>query len=244
MISERGKREQVFSENATLKMIPGLERIISIQFLNKKSSVKIITGCENIKITDYRRENRGGIFVKSRRYVLGILAGLAVYSLINLMVDVPFSNIFSSLSIVGGLAFILMLFIDAFRMDSDRYVNLGIVLVMYWAITAFSIVIGFSSIYLDLIRLNLNHFSGLVDGSTAIYFSLNTFVTVGFGDIYPVSPLAKALVMSEIMVTIIVLPITISTFVAGIVSNRIKLQSDEATNEFHAKKPVHLSRIK
>lgn len=182
--------------------------------------------------------------MKSRRYILGILVGFTIYSLLNLQINIPFSYIFSALAIMSGVVFILMLFADSFRMDSERYVNPGIILVMYWTITAFCIVIGFSSIYLDLIRNNLDHFSGIVDGFTAFYFSLNTFATVGFGDIYPISPLAKALVMSEILVTIIILPITIGIFVAGIVNNKIKLHLEEPMNEFNIRKQNHLTRIK
>jgi hypothetical protein len=73
-------------------------------------------------------------------------------------------------------------------------------------LTYFLIVHGFACAYLGLVDLDRN--SIFVNGKppeqgidiiTAYYFSLATLATVGYGDIYPATSIAKLVVMAEIM---------------------------------------------
>jgi len=194
------------------------------------------------KIIDRGFENKEVYLMKFRRILFGILIGITVYSLFNLFIEVPFSAIFSSLAIIGGVALIFVLFIH--QIEAERIQAPGMILIRYWVMSFISITAGFSSIYLELVRQNPNHFAGIIDGISAIYFSINTFATVGFGDIYPISTVAKFLVMSEIFIAIIVLPITIGTSVAWIINHKIKQQGKESIHELEKSKQKQLSRIK
>ena len=126
-----------------------------------------------------------------RRILFGILIGSIVYSLFNLFIDVPFSPMFSLLAIIGGVILIFILFTDSHQIESEIIQGPGRVLIIYWVMSFISITAGFSSIYLELVRQNSNNFVGIMDGISAMYFSVNTFATVGFGDIYPISTVAS-----------------------------------------------------
>lgn len=175
------------------------------------------------------------------RYILfRILIGFTIYSLIDLIIDVPFSTLFSSLAIIGGVVLILVLFIDAKQTESETVSNTGMLLFIYWVMSLISIIAGFSSVYLELVRQSPHHFAGIIDAISAIYFSAGTFATVGFGDIYPISSIAKLLVTIQIGVAIIVLPIT----VGASVTYKIKKLSKETTPESKKEKQHQFIRIK
>ncbi len=77
-------------------------------------------------------------------------------------------------------------------------------IIMYF----FVVIYAFASLYFCIEILLPNSFFGIsqwdkffVDVFEFIYFSVVTFATVGFGDIYPVSLLAKFAVCLEILVT-------------------------------------------
>jgi hypothetical protein len=59
---------------------------------------------------------------------------------------------------------------------------------------------GFALAYTFLSAVRPNSFNVELDLFSASYFSLSTISTVGFGDIFPKSGLARALVMCEILV--------------------------------------------
>ncbi|MDD3365359.1 MAG: ion channel [Syntrophomonas sp.] len=182
--------------------------------------------------------------MKFRRILFGILLGFTIFSLFNLFIDVPFSNMFSSLAIIGGVVLILVLFVDIHQTEAEIIPGPGMSIIIYWVMSYFSITAGFSSVYLELVRQNPNNFVGIMDGISAIYFSIGTFATVGLGDIYPISSAAKFLVMSEIFVAVIVLPITIGTSVAWIINHKVKQQAKQSVHELDKSKQNHLLRIK
>lgn len=182
--------------------------------------------------------------MKLQRIGGGILLGITLVSMINLLIDIPFVAVFDSLAIIGGVTLILVLFSDAFRIQSKIMKEPGMSLIGCWVMSFISITVGFSSIFLELVRHNPHHFSGITDGISALYFSVNTFATVGFGDIYPVSPLAKFLVTSEIFVALVVMPLTVGTSIAWIINYKIKQQSKASIHELDQAKQRRLSRIK
>lgn len=175
---------------------------------------------------------------------IGILIGIMLATLMTLFVNIPFSAVFASLAIMGGVTLILALFSNTYRIKSRITTEPGMGLIGCWVMSFISITVGFSSIYLELVQHNPHHFSGITDGISALYFSLNTFATVGFGDIYPVSPIAKFLVTSEIFIAIVVLPLTVGTSIAWIVNYKIKHQSKASVHDLEQAKQRRLSRIK
>jgi hypothetical protein len=84
------------------------------------------------------------------------------------------------------------------------------------AVGFFAIVLGFSSLYAELVRLNPSHFFGLDDGFLSIYFALVTFSTVGFGDIHPVSMMARGAVTCEIAIAMFFSLVALSTTLSWI----------------------------
>ncbi|MEN6388783.1 MAG: ion channel [Syntrophomonas sp.] len=174
----------------------------------------------------------------------GILIGVTVISLLNLLINIPFSAVFASLAIISGITLIFASFSDTFRITSKIIKEPEMSLIGCWVMSFVSITVGFSSIYLDLVRHNPHHFSGIIDGISALYFSVNTFATVGFGDIYPVSSIAKFLVTGEIFIAIIVLPLTIGTSIAWIINYKIEQQNKASIHDLEQAKQRRLSRIK
>lgn len=178
--------------------------------------------------------------MKLRRILFWSLIGFAAYSLLNLIIEVPFSALFSALAIIGGVVLIFVLFIDTKQPESETISKLGMVLIIYWVMSLISIMAGFASVYLELVRQSPAHFAGIINGISAIYFSVGTFATVGFGDIYPISSMAKLLVMIQIGIAVIILPITIGASV----SYKIQQLGKETGHGLKQEKQNRLIRIK
>jgi hypothetical protein len=90
-----------------------------------------------------------------------------------------------------------------------------------------SILLGFASLYAELVRLNPSNFSGLQDGLLAIYFALVTFSTVGYGDIYAMSAIARCTVVAEIAIAMFFSLVVISTTLSWITAYE-RQQHDES----------------
>ncbi|WP_159006507.1 potassium channel family protein [Bradyrhizobium sp. S69] len=79
---------------------------------------------------------------------------------------------------------------------------------------------GFSLIYEIVDRLQPSSFSQRMDGPiTAIYFSVATIATVGYGDIAPIRPIARVCTTAEIL-----LGVFYSVFIFSIIASFIKQQ--------------------
>ena len=87
--------------------------------------------------------------------------------------------------------------------------------------TIFSgIILGCAALYLWLSRTTPKSSSNLLDGVSAVYFSLVTFATVGYGDFYPANRVSRLIVSSEILISLFVLTIVLATAVSWIQSRR------------------------
>lgn len=158
--------------------------------------------------------------------------------------NLPLSGVISVLAIAGGIFLIFKLFLDTRNKNSDVLNCSGTVLSLFWATCCVAITAGFSCIFMDLVRQAPSHFNGIIDGISAFYFSVNTFATVGFGEIHPLSSIAKLLVALEIMVAVVVLPVIVGISVAWVIDQRIGLQRQMPTDENKKGKLVSLSRVK
>ena len=178
---------------------------------------------------------------KSPLFFVGTLIGIAVCSFLNLFIKVPLSIPVAILAIIGGAALVVMLFVRIQKSTIDTKSTLGFM--AYWIMSFMSVATGFSSIFMELVRQDKNSFHGIIDGLSALFFSIDTFATVGYGEIYPVSLTAKMLVMSEIMVSVVLLPVVVATALAWIIDQK-QVQKQEARINLNINDKKYLSRIK
>ncbi len=93
-----------------------------------------------------------------------------------------------------------------------------------------SIVLGYAEVYASLAALSWVVFSSKdLDFVSSTYFSLVTFATVGYGDFYPKSQLAKLLVCSEIVIALFVIAVLLATSTSWVLSLREELASERKT---------------
>ncbi len=182
--------------------------------------------------------------MKVQRILYWLLSIATIYSLVNLWVVMPFSSLFSAFAVLSGFMLIMVVYKDTYKNRNERLYGPVNSLLVIFLLSFVSINIGFASIYLEMVRQDPNHFKGIIDGMSAIYFSLVTFATVGFGDVHPVSGAAKFIVMSEIMVAIMILPITIVTSIARFINHKITEQDEEIKQDIKKNEPNQLFRIK
>ena len=74
------------------------------------------------------------------------------------------------------------------------------------------IILGYGAIYYSITSVRCDAFSTKLSIFDAIYFSFVTISTVGYGDIIPTSILAKALVISEIIIGLAFLIIVLNIY--------------------------------
>ncbi|MBD2579651.1 potassium channel family protein [Oscillatoria sp. FACHB-1406] len=91
-------------------------------------------------------------------------------------------------------------------------------LLLFLGLSFFAILLGFASFNSELYRSDPSNFDGFQEGFIAIYFSIVTFSTVGYGDIHPVSYLARTAAICEIFIAmffnLIALSMTLSWVMA------------------------------
>ena len=77
------------------------------------------------------------------------------------------------------------------------------------------LIMGYADFYFKLSRDYLNVFKGDIVLSVidSVYFSVTTFTTTGYGDIYPISSSSKIFVVSEMIIGYIVSMFTMATLV-------------------------------
>jgi hypothetical protein len=102
-----------------------------------------------------------------------------------------------------------------FRPSVTRFTSL----VGFLASAAIAIVIGFATVYAWFDRFGVTPFSASCSKFSSIYFSIVTFATVGFGDIYPISIFTRGVVVAEIAISVALLSITFSALVSWLIFN-------------------------
>jgi hypothetical protein len=83
-----------------------------------------------------------------------------------------------------------------------------------------SLIVGYAELLLWLSRSYPKAFSSALDGSSALYFSLVTFATVGYGDFYPVNWASRVVTSSEILTSLFSLTVVLSTSLSWVQGQR------------------------
>jgi len=73
------------------------------------------------------------------------------------------------------------------------------------AVTVTVVVVAFAACYLNLSRHDPGAFSEELARTSALYFTMTTLATIGYGDIHPVSHQARIAVMVQIVANVVVL---------------------------------------
>ncbi|GEM_PF-6087833 len=101
----------------------------------------------------------------------------------------------------------------------DRLTSRNVILI---GINFLEFLNNFSIIHFSLSRCGWLEFFGIENVVDALYFSLSTLTTVGFGDIYPVNMWAKIAVTVESLVGIVFLFVVLNVFVSTVQARRRK----------------------
>lgn len=118
--------------------------------------------------------------------------------------------------IIGNFASFRLCFFDA-SIDLYKPIELRYHLILRLILSLMIIITLYATIYLGLYSLDKNSFNN-PDPTIPLtyrdyfYFSTVTFATVGYGDIYPKTSIARDLVSLEILNSILILVILIANF--------------------------------
>jgi|HubBroStandDraft_1064217.scaffolds.fasta_scaffold198194_2 hypothetical protein len=91
------------------------------------------------------------------------------------------------------------------------------------------LVLGYAEIYLGLSWSHFLEFSKPLQPISAVYFSLVTFATVGYGDLYPNDSLARLLVSTEIVFAMFVVGVVLAASMSWLLGRQQDLSSTRAT---------------
>jgi hypothetical protein len=82
------------------------------------------------------------------------------------------------------------------------------------AVTVTVIVVAFAACYLNLSQHDPAAFSEELGRISALYFTMTTIATIGYGDIHPVSNQARVVVMVQIVANVVVLGAAVRLIIA------------------------------
>lgn len=96
----------------------------------------------------------------------------------------------------------------------DDVNELGQWFIVMFSLSLTQVILVFSTWYQLLSTIDPAAFSQALGTIDSLYFSLITFLTIGYGDIVPVSPLARSLVIVESVLTFYTLVIVINGMIS------------------------------
>jgi hypothetical protein len=139
-----------------------------------------------------------------RRDVLALVAVLVFYYAFPVG-ELPSAGgvVLSVVGLLGGLAVLVTLIIRQVRRLLDDRPDEQAVQVDALVLLVFVILPVFSLGYLGLEKAEPGQFADLATKTDALYFTLSTLGTVGFGDVHATGQLARVLVMMQIAFDIV-----------------------------------------
>ncbi|KTD23615.1 Ion channel [Legionella lansingensis] len=124
------------------------------------------------------------------------------------------------------LYFLLMAIVSLRYTLADKTID---VTTLFGSLTAYLFIgLAYAHLYLLIDRLDPQAFSGmLTNDSSVIYYSFITLTTVGFGDIYPKSPIAQTLSWFESLTGQAYLAIIMAQLVGRYVADTLHLKNKQ-----------------
>lgn len=164
--------------------------------------------------------------------IFSSLVALIVFSTVNSFVRLPLGIPIAFLTVIAGISLIGLIFLGIFQKSGidNRFLPAQAksfrVLLLKWIACVVCIIMGYSSLYTEIFTRSADSFVGVLGGISSIYFSVVTLATVGYGDIHPVSSLARLLVVSEILIPIVLLPILLAISIFWVINRNRDLKTE------------------
>lgn len=168
------------------------------------------------------------IFTKIKEKIMNFFSKnifTATLMYIILMVIFYFSNAFSNIDVYAFMLSFSLMYLIIFVMTAFEYIakiahnkvsfSAGIIYIFG---TVLFMIVFFALNYFYLYLSNHNSFKGEIGKDVIsqiisfVYFSVVTFTTLGYGDILPVSNLARIFVMIECIVSMLIILLVFSMF--------------------------------
>ncbi len=117
--------------------------------------------------------------------------------------------------LVDGLNYRLcIIFVDRYKEDWGlRSLNRSLILLF---INYLEIIVGFATLYLLTGSVGYKVGVPLLSRSDALYFSVITITTLGYGDIKPILEIGKWLSLTETIMGFILVVLVVGTFLTGV----------------------------
>jgi voltage-gated potassium channel len=148
-----------------------------------------------------RRAQKRLLLHSGVRITLSIAAMFVLYAILP---DAHTSSLRAIVELLLGLvAFAVLLGWQIRRILVATYPGLQAIEALALALAVLIVVFAYS--YLSLSRANAGNFSEPLDHVTAVYFTVVTFGTVGFGDIVPRTDATRVLVTVQIVLDLVLL---------------------------------------
>ncbi|TVQ53385.1 MAG: two pore domain potassium channel family protein [Spirulina sp. DLM2.Bin59] len=207
---------------------------------------------QNLELVEIKSYPRFGGMIRARQWMTGLVALGLGYAIANSLLSLwptaffPLRFTLALGAIASGLTLVILLMVELLQgagTDQEvqwRYgdrllreyqfipsLNQFIPVLLLLALGLLTIIFGFANLYGELVRYDPSHFSGLTPGLYALYFSLVTFSTVGYGDIHADSFLARLAAVGEIFTAMFFSLVVISTILSWVIAH--KRQEQELT---------------
>jgi hypothetical protein len=89
----------------------------------------------------------------------------------------------------------------------------------------------FSGLYLSLSKTSRGTFSETLDHSSALYFTITVFSTVGFGDIVPTTDTARIIVSVQMLLDLLIIGVVVRVLINAVKSGLQRAQQDSPSQE-------------
>lgn len=96
------------------------------------------------------------------------------------------------------------------------------------ALIVSGVLIGFAGIYFNGSRLSTAAFGKALDWISALYFSIVTFATIGYGDIAPQNGCEKLVVSAEILIAFFIIAVVLTTAISWTLNQQQQLSTTRA----------------
>jgi voltage-gated potassium channel len=93
--------------------------------------------------------------------------------------------------------------------------NPGLRAVESLALVVILLIVVFAATYLSLVSESPHSFNQALDHSSALYFTITVLATVGFGDIVPVTDLARMIVSVQMIVDLVFIAAVVRVFISA-----------------------------